>query len=39
VTARKFGELGLAGDQEIKEMEVLETGIREIAAGEKNDSV
>ncbi len=39
VTARKFGELGLGGDQDIKEMEVLETGIREIAAGEKNDSI
>ncbi|NLI91916.1 MAG: DNA recombination protein RmuC [Peptococcaceae bacterium] len=35
VTARKFGELGLAGDNEIKEIEILETGMREIAAGEK----
>jgi DNA recombination protein RmuC len=34
VTARKFGELGLAGDHDIKEMEVLETGIREIAAAD-----
>lgn len=34
VTARKFSELGLVGE-EIKELEVIETGIREIAVGEK----
>lgn len=36
VTARKFGELGIAGDNEIEEMEVIEMGLREIAAGEKS---
>ncbi|NBJ16233.1 MAG: DNA recombination protein RmuC [Dehalobacter sp. 4CP] len=34
VTARKFKELGVAGDNEIGEMEILETGLREIAAGD-----
>jgi len=34
VTARKFGELGLVGEHEIKEVEVLETGIREITVTE-----
>ncbi len=36
VTARKFGELGVVGENEIKEMEILETGLREIAANEKS---
>lgn len=35
VTARKFGELGLSSETEIKEIEVIETGFREIAAGDK----
>jgi DNA recombination protein RmuC len=34
VTTRKFKELGVAGDNEIGEMEILETGLREIAAGD-----
>lgn len=34
VTARKFKELGVGGDNEIGEMEILETGLREIAAGD-----
>ncbi|RJE46903.1 MULTISPECIES: DNA recombination protein RmuC [unclassified Dehalobacter] len=34
VTTRKFKELGVAGDNEISEMEILETGLREIAAGD-----
>lgn len=36
VTARKFGELGVSDGAEIREMEVLETGLREIAAGDEN---
>jgi len=36
VTARKFGELGVSGENQIKELETLETGLREIAAGETN---
>lgn len=35
VTARKFGELGVMGENEIGELEVLEIGLREIAAVEK----
>ncbi|RNC29633.1 MAG: hypothetical protein AWM53_00249 [Candidatus Dichloromethanomonas elyunquensis] len=33
VTARKFGELGLAGDNDIKELEIIEAGVREMAGG------
>lgn len=36
VTARKFGELGIVSDSEIKQLEVLDTGLREIASGEEN---
>jgi len=36
ITARKFGELGVVWDNEIKEMETLEIGLREIAATEKD---
>jgi DNA recombination protein RmuC len=35
VTARKLGELGMSGDNALKEVETLETGIRETAASEK----
>lgn len=34
VTARKFKELGISGDNEITELEVIETGLRELAAGD-----
>jgi len=36
VAARRFGELGISGGNELKELETLETGLREVAAaGEK----
>ena len=38
VTARKFGELGIGKDQEIKELETLETGMREIASSWQKES-
>ncbi|UWG99096.1 DNA recombination protein RmuC [Dehalobacter sp. DCM] len=35
VTARKFKELGLGGDNEITEIEVIETALRELAASDE----
>lgn len=34
VTARRFKELGVSGDNEITELEVIDTGLRELAAGD-----
>lgn len=34
VTARKLGELGISGEHDVKEMEAIEIGFREIAAGD-----